>query len=411
MEQGTARACVRCGMPLGRMAAFCGHCGQSSGVMPPAPAEAAFVPPTSPPAPPAEPRTLPQPTSPPHSFATPPPPVASVARWAEPQQAPSPASPPSWFAPPPSFGAPPVGAPTVAGYSAPSPRPRSISPRALVAITAAIAVVAAGVGAAFLLRPGGATTASAGASTRPPASGAAVAGNAIDNVPDPAADAAATKAVEAASAPLPGPEGDDPVPALDETTPPKGTLTVGAASNLASKTIGAAGGTIEGGGLKLDFPGGAFVADTPVKVTQAPITAADFGGLVTPLTPLYTVEAGDADLATPVTVTLKATVPDGATAMAFYRDEATGSLTPLTPVSRDATSITAVAPHFSMVFGGTFDETTVSQVANSGFLPGRDDWEFTNEGSYVVPGGHCEGQTISAIWYYVAQRKAGAAAL
>ena len=33
---------------------------------------------------------------------------------------------------------------------------------------------------------------------------------------------------------------------------------------------------------------------------------------------------------------------------------------------------------------------------NSGFKPGVDDWQFANCGSYIAPGGHCAGQSLSA---------------
>jgi len=37
---------------------------------------------------------------------------------------------------------------------------------------------------------------------------------------------------------------------------------------------------------------------------------------------------------------------------------------------------------------------------DSGFRPGIDDWEFTNYGSYITPDGECEGQSLTALWYY-----------
>ena len=37
---------------------------------------------------------------------------------------------------------------------------------------------------------------------------------------------------------------------------------------------------------------------------------------------------------------------------------------------------------------------------DSGFRPGADDWQFVNRGSYVAPGGHCAGQSLTALWYY-----------
>ena len=40
---------------------------------------------------------------------------------------------------------------------------------------------------------------------------------------------------------------------------------------------------------------------------------------------------------------------------------------------------------------------------DSGFRPGVDDWQFTNRGSAIATGGHCEGQSLTALWYYCTQ--------
>jgi len=106
-------------------------------------------------------------------------------------------------------------------------------------------------------------------------------------------------------------EGD--VPPYEETAPVTGHLTLGTPSDAASTTIGTAGGTLEGDGLSIDFAPDTLAADTTFSVSATPITAADFGGLVTPLTALYTVEGGDVSLSSPATVTLAGTIPPGAT--------------------------------------------------------------------------------------------------
>jgi len=42
-------------------------------------------------------------------------------------------------------------------------------------------------------------------------------------------------------------------------------------------------------------------------------------------------------------------------------------------------------------------------VLTTAFLPGRDDWEFANEGSYLAPGGYCTGSTLAAIHHLYAR--------
>ena len=196
------------------------------------------------------------------------------------------------------------------------------------------------------------------------------------------------------------------LPPVSETKPATGHLTLGAESPLATQTIGATGGTISAQGLQIQVPDGTVAAATNFDVKQAPITGSTFGSFVTPITPLYLIDDGDAVFDKPVTVVLPATIPAGATAMAFSYEDGTGMLTPLMPISQDATTLTVAATHFSPVFGGLVDVADESAPVDSGFRPGTDDWQFTNYGSYVAHSGICEGMNLSAVWYYVNQRRA-----
>lgn len=189
-------------------------------------------------------------------------------------------------------------------------------------------------------------------------------------------------------------------PADEQTTPITGQLSVGASTALASQTIGTSGGTIQATGLTIEFPASALAADTSFAVSSAPITGQTFGGFITPVTPLYHVDDGDAELDAPVAVTLAAQIPDGATAMAFYYDQASGELTPLMPDSQDASGMTVGATHFSDLFGALIDLQKIPTTVDSGFRAKKDDWQFPNEGSYIEPDGQCAGKVDSEIWYY-----------
>jgi hypothetical protein len=219
--------------------------------------------------------------------------------------------------------------------------------------------------------------------------------------------------------------GDDPgpLPPAEEASPAMtGTLELGKGEVKATKaTVGAAGGTVAMtkrgdpiAGLTITIPPGAFAADTRIRVASQAITglgsATDYSGALTPLTALYTVETGGATLATPATVelsyTLPADAPTSAVPMAFYHDPDSGMLSPLTTVGADATHLVAVAPHFSSIFAGLLDLAKIPTIVDSRFRPGTDDWQFPNVGSYIAPGGHCEGQVLSELWYYVNRRRA-----
>jgi hypothetical protein len=42
---------------------------------------------------------------------------------------------------------------------------------------------------------------------------------------------------------------------------------------------------------------------------------------------------------------------------------------------------------------------------DSGFTPGKDDFEFPNNGSMISPRGECAGQSVSMMWYYTNKRQ------
>jgi len=48
-------------------------------------------------------------------------------------------------------------------------------------------------------------------------------------------------------------------------------------------------------------------------------------------------------------------------------------------------------------------KTLLQTDIDSGFRPGIDDWQFPNYGSYITTNGNCEGQSLSAMWYYYNQ--------
>ena len=284
------------------------------------------------------------------------------------------------------------------------PPPGARSPRrpilpVVLTLAAVLVLVAGALGTGIVKLPGTGTVPN-GTGTVPPA-GAAVG--------TPANQTALLSAPDEGGIPAPG-----------ETKALTGSLTLGAAGAASSTTIGSAGGTVSASGLSLDFPAATLTSDTSVAVSATPISglasAGDYGGALTPLTPLYVVDTGNAALSGPVTVTLSISLPAqrpaGAVALAFYYDPGTGALTPLSPLSDDGSHIVALAPHFSDILGLLVDLAKLPDIVDSGFRPGTDDWEIPNYGSYVAPGGQCEGQSASEIWYYVHEhRENGATSL
>jgi hypothetical protein len=89
--------------------------------------------------------------------------------------------------------------------------------------------------------------------------------------------------------------------------------------------------------------------------------------------------------------------------MGFYYDFKTNKLEGMATLARDADSITIGTRHFSSFLVSMIKLTELKPDIDSGFRPGIDDWQFVNYGSYIAPEGHCAGQSLSALWYYVTQ--------
>jgi len=96
-------------------------------------------------------------------------------------------------------------------------------------------------------------------------------------------------------------------------------------------------------------------------------------------------------------------VPDDSIAMGFIYDDKTKQLEGLPLAGKDVDSITIATRHFCTFFISMIKKIFLKNDIDSGFRPGIDDWQFVNYGSYIAPGGHCEGQSLSAMWYYCTQ--------
>jgi hypothetical protein len=187
-----------------------------------------------------------------------------------------------------------------------------------------------------------------------------------------------------------------------------GGIQTGKAEKLVAKTIPSAGGTVAVSqtgnaidGLTLEVTAGSYTGAVDFTIFATSIEKQTFGEYCNPLTPLITV-TGSEDFSDEVMrITVPVKVPEGQFAMGFIYDDETGTLTGMNTVAQDAGSITLATRHFCSFFMSAVDKTLLTKDIDSGFLPGEDDWQFTNRGSYLEQGGHCAGQSVTAIWYYV----------
>lgn len=153
-------------------------------------------------------------------------------------------------------------------------------------------------------------------------------------------------------------------------------------------------------GLEIVIPAGSYREPLLFKVSYAPVNSTTFKN-VKPVSPLIIVENGGAYANQTMTVKVPVTIGANQFAMGFYYDAAAGTLEGMPLVDADASSVTVATQHFSSFFISAVDAAILSANIDSGFRPGTDDWQFVNNGSALEPKGHCAGQSLSAMWYYV----------
>jgi hypothetical protein len=197
--------------------------------------------------------------------------------------------------------------------------------------------------------------------------------------------------------------------------PVTGTITAGPKADLIAGTVNPSGGVLTVtkpgdplDGLKLEVPSGAYSDTRNFKISQAPVQSHTFGKDFNPISPLITVENGGGYSGDTMILKIPVKIPAGYFAMAFFYNEDSKMLDGIPLIAEDANSLTIATRHFSSLVVSMVAEDHLKTFADSGFRPGTDDWQFPNYGSYVAPGGHCTGQSITAMWYYCEKRPQGA---
>jgi hypothetical protein len=166
-------------------------------------------------------------------------------------------------------------------------------------------------------------------------------------------------------------------------------------------------------GLTITVPAGAYEGTVPFTVSERPLSTNALADGVTALSPVVVIDNGDVTTTiSRVLVRIPAQISSDASGSivgAYVHEDRTLDLLPV--IDSDAGSATVAATHFSQIVLVRVDWSRFGVTADSGFRPGVDDWQFGNYGSYAAPRGHCEGQSLTALWYYTTQRAAGASPL
>ncbi|MBN1924484.1 MAG: PKD domain-containing protein [Prolixibacteraceae bacterium] len=204
----------------------------------------------------------------------------------------------------------------------------------------------------------------------------------------------------------------DVVIVAEETVPSSGGQVV----------VSAPGNPVDG--MIINVPSNSYPDARDFEIQTVEITSHNLGDHFNPLTPLITIGNGGGYSDSLMLVTIPISLPEGHFAMGFYYDDLTGLLQGIPVYELTSNSITLAMRHFtrgsdmSAVSSSTKSNKSIASTCNllissdsisklmgipiisTGFKPGIDDFEFPNYGSYIAPGGHCAGQSISMMWYF-----------
>ena len=186
-------------------------------------------------------------------------------------------------------------------------------------------------------------------------------------------------------------------------------ITLGPATPLTTQTIPPSGGVIAiPNGPILTVSSDAYTQPTTFNITSTAITAHNLGPLFHPASPLISIDNGHGYANDPIILKIPITLAKDEFALGFFYDRKTGRLEGLPLVAEDARSITILTRHFSDIVISKAKKAEVINAlpVDSGYLPGADDWQFTNFGSWLAPAGHCAGQSITSLWYFLEKKKA-----
>jgi len=214
-------------------------------------------------------------------------------------------------------------------------------------------------------------------------------------------------------------DSDNPVSHADTS----GKITIGDVVNLTTQSIGTGGGIIKVikssdplDGLEVTIPPNSYNQSKSFQISYAPIIKHQLGENFNPISPMIKIsnDGSFAEHALKIRIPIK--LPANHFATGFFYNENSQTLEPIPTIELTDSTITLKTqslPSNKKLAKSTDDVQTnliISSIIESaldngavlstGFEPGFDDWEFLNSGSYAEPGGHCAGQSMSAVYYF-----------
>ncbi len=167
-------------------------------------------------------------------------------------------------------------------------------------------------------------------------------------------------------------------------------------------------------GLSLSIPANAYSSEIEVEISTTSVNDVDLANEINPITPIINIDNGHEYSKEAMTLTIPIDI-DITTeyAMAFFYYEEDDSLEAIPPVNLSNTELVIRTHHFSSIIVSyiTLEDLINKQAynlwINTGYIPGIDDWQFSNYGSSLAPNGHCAGQTLTSAYYYLTRTSNG----
>ncbi|MFC2132094.1 PKD domain-containing protein, partial [Bacteroidota bacterium] len=179
-------------------------------------------------------------------------------------------------------------------------------------------------------------------------------------------------------------------------------------------------------GMELQVADGSYNESKEFKISYSDIIKHNLGIDFNPVTPVIEIDNGGGYSEQVMTLKIPIDVNSNEFAMAFYYDEASGSLEGIPIIAQTNEYVVIGTRHFSGSTVSSMGKSTPSKKnaiqgladkvqivvtkiikdellseIKTDFEPGINDWEFSNKGSYIAPGGFCAGASITAMWYYL----------
>ena len=158
-------------------------------------------------------------------------------------------------------------------------------------------------------------------------------------------------------------------------------------------------------GLNLKIPADSYAEDTNVTIAYRPIEDVSDNSNFHPASPLIIIDNGGAYANEVMELTIPVEMEAGYHYMAFYYDEANGTLEGIPEVRHDEHSITILTRHFSDIVLNRLGVALILNDFASSFKVELDGWPFINYGSIVSPDGACGGMSVTALYYHKEKKR------